>query len=261
MSSNNYLSRFACWAYLRVRECYIHVLSLGVVRGVIAWFRIRVLKQRFDIFINVSGLRSPIVLRAGSSDLEVFKKIFINREYDLPFELQPKTILDLGANTGLASLFFHIHFPGAQIVAVEPDPANYALLQRQLAGLPGVTLIQAAVWKNDGEINLVDPGIGAWGMQVNEQAKDHGNQGAVPAISMPSLLKHFVTGQIDLLKVDIEGAEKEVFESSEAWIHKVGAIVIEMHDCYKVGCSRVFYNSINSLPNEKWVGENIFVWK
>ncbi len=246
---------------MRIRECYIHVQALGVRRGFITCFRVRVLKQQFEIPVNVAGIQNPIVIRAGSSDLEVFKKIFINREYELPFDSQPKTILDLGANTGLATLFFHIQFPEAQIVAVEPDPANYALLQRHLAGLPNVTFIQAAVWKHDGEINLVDPGIGAWGMQVNEQKPILGNQGAVPAISMPSLLKHFVPRQIDLVKVDIEGAEKEVFESSEAWIHDIGAIVIELHDCYKVGCSRVFYNSINSLPNEKWVGENIFVWK
>lgn len=257
----NQLSRFACWLMLRSRECYIHMQALGVIRGLLVYFRVRVLKHQFEIPVKVAGIQTPIVLRADSSDLEVFKKIFINREYELPFDSHTKTILDLGANTGLASLFFHIQFPEAQIVAVEPDPGNYAILQRNMACLPSVTLIQAAVWKHDGEINLVDPGIGAWGMQVNEQVQVQGNQGAVPAISMSSLLKHFAPRQIDLLKVDIEGAEKELFESSELWIHEIRAIVIELHDLYKVGCSRAFYKSINSFHNEKWVGENVFVWR
>jgi hypothetical protein len=83
----------------------------------------------------------------------------------------------------------------------------------------------------------------------------------VAALSMPSLLKHFPQGRVDLLKMDVEGAEKEVFESSAAWIENIDAIVIELHDRYKPGCSRAFFTSIATLPCEQWIGENLYVWR
>jgi len=245
----------------RIRELFLHVQVLGFVRGLMTWLRVSVLRQQFEISVKVPALKAPVMLRAGGSDIEVFKKIFIDREYRLPFDARPGTILDLGANTGLASLYFRTQFPEAQIVAVEPDPANFAMMQRHLGALPGVELIQAAVWSRDGEITLTDPGIGSWAMRVEESSQSAGSQCQVAALSLPSLLKHFPQGRVDLLKMDVEGAEKEVFESSAAWIENIDAIVIELHDRYKPGCSRAFFSSIATLPFEQWIGENVYVWR
>ncbi len=245
----------------RIRELMLHVQVLGFVRGLMVWLRVSVLRQQFEISVQVPALKTPVILRAGGTDIEVFKKIFIDHEYRLPFDARPGTILDLGANTGLASLYFRTQFPEAQIVAVEPDPANFAMLQRHLGALPGVEIIQAAVWSRDGEITLTDPGIGSWAMRVEESSQSTSSQNQVAALSMPSLLKHFPQGRVDLLKMDVEGAEKEVFESSAAWIQNIGAIVIELHDRYKPGCSRAFFTSVATLPLEQWIGENLYVWR
>ncbi|MCX6851922.1 MAG: FkbM family methyltransferase [Verrucomicrobia bacterium] len=245
----------------RIRELFLHVQVLGFVRGLVTWLRVSVLRQQFEISVQVPALKAPVILRAGGSDIEVFKKIFIDHEYRLPFDACPCTILDLGANTGLASLYFRTQFPEAQIVAVEPDPANFAMMQRHLGALPGVEIIQAAVWSHDGEITLTDPGIGSWAMRVEESSHSAGSQCEVAALSMPSLLKHFPQGRVALLKMDVEGAEKEVFESSAAWIENIDAIVIELHDRYKPGCSRAFFTSVATLPCEQWIGENLFVWR
>lgn len=249
------------WLKSRIREFFLYTQVLGFMRGLVAWLRVRVLRQAFEISAHVPELQAPVMLRAGGSDIEVFKKIFIDREYRLPFDARPGTILDLGANTGLATLFFRTQFPEAQIVAVEPDPANFAMMQRHLGALPGVELIQAAVWSHDGEISLTDPGIGSWAMRVEEPSQAPGSQCQVVALSMPSLLKHFPQGRVDLLKMDVEGAEKEVFESCDAWIENIDAIVIELHDRYKPGCSRAFFSSIATLPFEQWIGENVYVWR
>ena len=245
----------------RIRELILHVQVLGFMRGLLVWLRVSVLRQQFEIAVQAPGWKKQVMLRAGGSDIEVFKKIFIDREYRLPFDARPGTILDLGANTGLATLFFRTQFPEAHIVAVEPDLANFAMLQRHLGGLPGVEIIQAAVWSHDGEITLTDPGIGSWAMRVEETSRDPGGQCQVAALSMPSLLKHFPDGRVDLLKMDVEGAEKEVFETSVAWIQNIDAIVIELHDRYKPGCSRAVFTAIASLPFEKWIGENLYVWR
>lgn len=245
----------------RIRELMLHVQVLGFVRGLMVWLRVSVLRQQFEISVQVPALKTPVILRAGGTDIEVFKKIFIDHEYRLPFDARPGTILDLGANTGLASLYFRTQFPEAQIVAVEPDPANFAMLQRHLGALPGVEIIQAAVWSRDGEITLTDPGIGSWAMRVEEPSQSASGQCQVAALSMTSLLKHFPQGRVDLLKVDVEGAEKEVFECSAAWIENIDAIVIELHDRYKPGCSRAFFTSVATLPLEQWIGENLYVWR
>ena len=83
---------------------------------------------------------------------------------------------------------------------------------------------------------------------------------ATVPLSLPSLLREFPSGHLDLLKIDIEGAEKEILENADSWMPSVKAVVIELHDRYKPGCSRAFYRATNHLPNEKHVGENIWVW-
>lgn len=246
----------------RIRECILHIQVLGLMRGLMAWVRARWLGQSFEMPVHVPGVKGAVMLRAGGSDIEVFKKIFFDHEYRLPFDKRPGTILDLGANTGLASLYFRLHFPEAQIVAVEPDPDNFAMMQRHLGGLQGVVLVKAAVWSHDGEIVLTDPGVGSWGLRVEEEPLAAGSAcRQVPAVSMITLLGQFPGGRVDLLKMDVEGAEKQVFESSSAWIQNIDAIAIELHDRYKPGCSRAFFTAVQSLPCEQVIGENYFVWR
>jgi FkbM family methyltransferase len=245
----------------QLRFLRTHIQVRSFLLGFWDWFRATAFNQRAEVKQPILGSPLPISLRIGTSDLDVYKKIFLDREYEVPFHAQPKTILDLGANTGLASLFFSLHFPNAQIVAVEPDPANFALLKKNTAHLPQVTCLQAAVWPHDAQVRLVDPGIGAWGLQIHEDPTTNSPSIPVLAISLPSLLRDFPTGQIDLLKIDIEGAEKELLENADSWIPSVNAIVIELHDRYKPGCSRAFYRATNEFPNEKHVGENIWIWR
>jgi FkbM family methyltransferase len=243
-----------------VRTFSIYLSALGFSNGLRIWTRTVLLNQKFEYRIAVLGLANPIILRAGTSDLEVYKKIFIDEEYALPFDSPILSIIDLGANTGMASLYFHRAFPNAQIVTIEPDPANFEILTRNLSGLPNVKPIRAAVWTHDGEIQLFDPGIGAWGLQVSENTTSSAPSVTVPAISLPSLLREFPSGHLDLLKIDIEGAEKEILENADSWMPSVKAVVIELHDRYKPGCGRAFYRATNHMHNEKHVGENIWVW-
>ncbi len=245
----------------QVRLFYIHLLTLGLVRGFFVWLKGSIFRVHFEITVTPSGSPVPVILRAGTTDIEVFKKIFIDMEYALPFDAAPSTFIDLGANTGLASIFFLSRYPAAQIIAVEPDSENFAMLKRHLGGLSNVTCVQAAVWTSDGQVNLIDPGIGSWGMQVTASTQSGRSERTVNAISMTSLLSQLPAGRVDLLKIDIEGVERELFSDSGAWIQQVSAIVIELHDRFKHGCSRAFFTAVKPLPNESWVGENVFVWK
>ncbi len=243
--------------FVRTFLQYIKVFGL---RRIMIWIRACLLKQQFIVSIPIPGKQRLVWLRAGTSDIEVFKKVFIDCEYSLPFEMTPRSILDLGANIGLASLFYAQRYPAAKIVAVEPSLNNVEILKRNTLDWPNIRVVQAAAWNTDGTVNLVDPGIGHWGMQVAAADLTRAPS-PVAALTVSTLLKQNDIDHLDLLKVDIEGAEKEVFETSDEWMKCVSAVVIELHDRYKPGCSRAFFNAARHLPEECWVGENIFVWK
>jgi FkbM family methyltransferase len=243
-----------------LRALKTHISCLGWLHGLSAWLRSSIFKHEFVINLPSPTGTGSVQLRAGTSDMEVYKKVFVQAEYEPPFTPSANNILDLGANIGLSALYFHVRYPSATILAVEPNADNFSLLQKNTAGIPNIIPLQAAVWTHDGMINLCDPGIGAWGFQVTDQPLQDSTS-LVPAVSIPTLLKRFPGSCCHLMKVDIEGAEKELFYQSQDWIDHVDAVVIELHDRFKPGCSRAFFGATSSFPCEYWKGENIFVWK
>src|SRR4029453_16016552 len=79
-----------------------------------------------------------------------------------------------------------------------------------------------------------------------------------PGLTIDRLMRQYGWDYIDLLKIDIEGAEKEVFETSASWIGKVGIIVVELHDRSKAGCSRSVYAAVKGFELEWCKGETTF---
>ena len=69
--------------------------------------------------------------------------------YDSGFRPAPRVVVDAGANIGLSTVFFANKFPQAKIVAIEPEPSNFAMLRDNVAPYPNVTPVQAALWKED----------------------------------------------------------------------------------------------------------------
>ncbi len=173
-------------------------------------------------------LAFPVQARPRTSDIGVFAQIFFFNEYRCLAGLRnPELILDLGANVGYSSAYFLSRFKDCSVIAVEPDPANFVELQKNLAPFGGrVKTVQAAVWPHSGRMDLEHPGEGEeWGVRVRPSEK-----GAVRAVSIPELLAFAPQGRISLLKVDIEGSEIDLFRSDyEDWLHRVDNIVIEIH--------------------------------
>ena len=81
----------------------------------------------------------------------------------------------------------------------------------------------------------------------------------VQGITIDKILKTNSLEKIDILKIDIEGAEREVFMDSSSWIKKIDVLIIELHDRLKSGCSRSFYNGSNGFDDEWMHGENIYM--
>ncbi len=167
--------------------------------------------------------------------------IFRSKSYDPGIaNFSPKTIVDAGAHIGMASILFALKYPAARIVAIEPEPSNFAALVRNTAAYKTITPIQAALWREDGEVTL---GASKAHPKGAFQIVENGRQ-RVRAMTMDTVTRETDIQSIDLLKVDIEGAEIEVFESCP-WISNVGVIAIELHDRVRPGCSSVVKRAAN----------------
>jgi len=213
--------------------------------------------------LNRQDCRHPFRLRIPSSDIPVFKQIFIDHAYDFQVETQPEVIVDAGANIGLASIYFANRYPNAKIIAIEPEQSNYALLEDNTAPYPNIIPVQAALWNTNEEINLVDPGLGKWGFMTALKESSENPPGntchTVMAMTMDSIMRNFGLEKIDILKMDIEGAEREVFSDATSWIYKVDSIIIELHERMKAGCNRSFYCGTNGFDHEWIQGENVYL--
>lgn len=201
---------------------------------------VRLVKKRWGagprMLLSSKYLDHPVALRRGSSDLMVFDTIFVEREYSCLDQLgEVRTIVDAGGNCGYSSAYLLSRFPHARVIAVEPDPANFALMSANLApwGARAVC-VEAALWSHNTVLEFEDDSTGAgneWGRRTSEGT---GNGSvSVTAIDMPTLMQTHGLDRIDLLKVDIEGAETQLFASNPPWLEAVGNIVMELHgpDC------------------------------
>jgi FkbM family methyltransferase len=178
----------------------------------------------------VNGMPHPVYMRDGGTDHSVLYEIFGMGEYERVRALGDlRTIVDCGANVGYAAMYLLNHYPQADIVCVEPDAANLALCRRNLEPYGRrVHFVEAGVWSREAGLIIESDGSGDWGLRVREARA--GEKAHVGAVDIPSLIDRTGWTQIDLLKIDIEGSEIEVFgERAQAWLPKVRNLVIELH--------------------------------
>lgn len=234
------------------------------VRGLITVLAAKATKKQTELRIERPDIKFPFYVRVPSSDESAYKKVFIYSECDVTVKTPPKTIVDAGANIGLVSIFYANKFPEAKIVAIEPEESNFDILQRNTAPYENIHLIQGALWHENKDIDLVDPGLDKWGfMTFASDARPAENAfcHSVKGLTLDRIMEMHGLDDIDILKVDIEGAEREVFQDPSSWIQHVGALIVELHEHLKPGCYRSFYNATNDFDREWTDGENIYLAK
>lgn len=232
----------------------------GVRAGVrLAWLDFRGPPR--EVAVRWPGYPADLVVRAGTADVRTFAHVIATDGYDQPDRPDPAVIVDAGAHIGLASVWFANRYPNARVIALEPESANFDLLVRNTSAYANVEPRQAALWSSSGTIRLTDPGQGSWAFRVEGVADGDGATitGEVPCVALGDLIDELDLGRIDLLKVDIEGAEREVFAASQPWIDRVDAIAIELHDRHEPGCSRAFFAATAGFVDAPSRGEDTFV--
>jgi FkbM family methyltransferase len=164
----------------------------------------------------------------------VIDQVLVEEEY-LPLSrvTAPRLIIDCGANIGCTAVYLLTRFPGAQLIAVEPDAGNFAMCSRNLTGFgTRARVVQAGIWHRDATLRVQRGGFRdgrEWSFQVRECAP--GESGEVPAVTISSLLRGSGHERIDILKVDIEGAERWVFANNcDDWLDRTACLAIEIHD-------------------------------
>ncbi|WP_170263354.1 FkbM family methyltransferase [Blastochloris sulfoviridis] len=175
-------------------------------------------------------------------DHRVAKQIFADHDYAIEKSCRMKEmgdyydrirkagkiplIIDCGGNIGMATRYFCEMFRDAAIVCIEPDASNIAMARRNNP-CDRVSFLHAAIGSVDSKARMSDPGTGNWGLRV-----EHAEDGDIPIVSMRTVLETYDSAKYTpfIIKVDIEGFERDLFAQDTDWMDDVPLLVIELHD-------------------------------
>lgn len=229
--------------------------------GAIFWsYKFGLFKKK-EFSIKLKRYSKKIYLRSDTSDMVIFDQILTENEYDYDYHFNgkdPQIIIDCGANIGLTSVFFSNKFPNAKIIAIEPDMDNFKMLKKNIIYYPNIIPLNIGVWSKNCFLKVKDAAADKWSFEFEET---NDSQCATEAWSIASLIERFNILKIDILKIDIEGGEKELFEKgSEMWLPSVKTLVIELHDRKKNGCSDALIRAVSKFHCSLNINkENLFI--
>lgn len=209
---------------------------------------------RFKVLHQVSGKSAVLNLRIGpgGGDWIVLRGVWVYQDYFHPVVTQCRTILDVGANIGMAAVWFKGVNPEAEMACVEADPRNIPLLRKNLAdnGIDA-KVFEYAVASNNGKARFgvgLDTGCSSL---ENAGLHNHSEFVEVETRRLPEILDNLGWAEVDLLKMDIEGLERDLLADSDDWLHRVKYIVLEIHQNTSI-------EEIASLLNPaQWTSERL----
>jgi len=185
------------------------------------------------IHLKLRQILHPVFLRPRTTDILVLWSVFGRKECSIASSITPSFIIDGGAYVGYTSIFFATQFPGAQIIAIEPDAENYKLLKDNTSNYSNITAINAALSSKEGRAEICNAGAAHWARKfkrfdaANLNLKEH----CIQAITVDSIIDKAEANDQIVVKLDIEGAEDEVMLSSGdgGWMGKVAEVCVEIH--------------------------------
>ncbi|MGH8700798.1 MAG: FkbM family methyltransferase [Burkholderiales bacterium] len=235
-------------------------------------------RQRFAVDTPDGRVEIDMTVRPGTSDVAALEQVYGARSYDLRRlrrfdEIAARyreavargrtcLILDLGANIGAAARYFAQAWPASHVLAVEPAADNFELLFENTQDLDNATVWHAGIASAPGWLRVADEGAEKWAYRT-ERAEAQTPR-AVRAVTVREILDEFADGkgyEPFIVKIDIEGAESELFSRDTDWIDRFPVLIIELHDwlfCGQGG-SASFLRAI-AARNRDFVlfGENVF---
>lgn len=198
---------------------------------------------------RISATKTPdgdtIFLRSRMTDLSIFWEIFFEGQYEVPSEYlhqeivsryrsilesgHTPLIVDAGANIGLATIYMQKIFPDAKFILIEASAETAEMAKRNAKDHHNVTVLNNALWSEKKTLWLSGQDDAAMTM-VQDSASYRGKESSVEALPMSDIIQMFPDAKLFLCKIDIEGAEHEVFAKNNAWLEQSPVIFLEPHD-------------------------------
>lgn len=174
------------------------------------------------IELSLRSLKHSFTIRSGSEDFSTLVTNVFREEYGQFDPISPKWMIDAGAFIGDTGAYFLTRFPELRVIALEPNPKNYEMAKLNLKPYGDrAKLLKEGLFSTDGTQRFC-------GESTTAGISDSGFE--IQTVSIPTLMVESAIDHIDILKLDIEGAEDALFRSdASAWLPKVSWIVIEIH--------------------------------
>lgn len=176
--------------------------------------------------VTLRGIQHPIHFRVGTGDVHAIVQNVIRAEWGQLPEMRAQWIIDAGGYIGDATIYFLNRFPESRVICLEPNSENLEVASRNLAPYGNrARLCAMGLWSRRSRLCVEGSGTGSF---VHE-GKNR-DMATVKSISITELLEQHSIDEIGILKMDIEGAEEEVFRASNlAWLNRVRVLLIEFH--------------------------------
>ena len=255
----------------RLRK-FLHELKYKVL-SLRSWI-LRRPRNLIGIRVKIRDIRRTFHVRYNSrGDLGVCYQIFINKDYDLIHfpqgrqisslydsltkENKTPLIIDAGSNIGASVVWFAARYPLSKIVAIEPNRENCELLIRNCSGID-YDLVPGGIGCADGVMYIDDPGFSDWGFRLTEAGSNE-----VRVFSAKNLV-HAKASESTvpfIMKIDIEGGERYLFEKDSEWVNRFPLLIVELHDYMLPGsaASNNFLKAVSRFNFDFVIrGENVF---
>ena len=179
--------------------------------------------QRYHLVKDLKFLEYRFDVPDTASFLSQFKELFVDEIYHFKSEKKSPVIFDCGANIGTSCLYFKSLYPHAKIKAFEADTKIASILEKNLRqnGIEDIEILQRAVWIDDKGIEFSTDGADGGSIYKGERTQK------IESIRLKDYLESSST--IDLLKIDIEGAEYEVLKDCQDSLAVVERLFVEYH--------------------------------
>ena len=218
------------------------------------------LKREMVRKITIGG--TNIRVRTNTSDLRVAITSLYEKEYDYIRCSNPKFIIDAGANIGTSAIFFAKKYPNARIIAIEPEEDNFDLLLKNTRDFKNIIAIKATIWGVADKRTIQNRSTSHWGFTISDTHNKTESTGQeINCITIRSLMETYSIDTIDVLKMDIEGGEKNVLENSLDWIGAVDVMTVELHNRICKGCDEAFYLATKDFKTFEKHGEKVTAYK
>jgi len=242
---------------------WIFYFKYGIVNGIKLFYLRSInfnLTSKKLIWVKLPIIKYKIALRKEENDIRIFEQVFINNEFQFPIKFEPSIIVDCGANIGLTAIYFLNRFPNAYLIAIEPELSNFNILKKNLFRY-NCKLIKSAVWDRSTYVKIKNKNVGKASFEIEECKRR--TPSSFKALNINDLLKKLKKRRIDILKIDIEGAEKKVFSRNyKQWLNKTNIVVIELHEAKAKGVIKILNNIIQEYKFKKIRrGEHIILYK